>query len=192
MCENKKKCSCGCSTKKDLKESKKPVPKLIPVNKPWENKKVLKEGTWAWDDEAMAKAKNILTHLIKETDPNIVLNTLNKFYKKFWNSVGDDDFYDYLDKAKEIIIEKKYTKPRDWFIYIGEALRRLDELIKLKTEPISESVKTDLLKQAKSALDSLYKIYDIYENKKVDNDLLLNLTDSTFKNLNEVITNILK
>ena len=188
MCENKTNCSCGCSVKKEIKE-----------------------GTWAptvWNKNTAMEAKTILQGLIndsrKDQEVNLI-NLLDKFSKKYWNKIGDDEFYDYIDNAK-FEFEKK-RPAAIWRRQLLLAINRIDQLEKIylnknrieeaaaKKKELLEKInlkltsntKIELVKQAKIALDAMYTIYSQCEKRDVEHDGFLDIVDSTFEKISELL-----
>lgn len=140
MCEGKKKCSCGCKTKKPISESK----------------KILKEGTWAptvWDDNVALQAKNILRGMIDTFDSVDIAKLINRFEKKFWNKIGDDEFYDYLDQASS---EFSRGYP-NWKNNIEKASQRVDQLAEIYKKEGKVSDNTFKVNETATSVDKLPK-----------------------------------
>lgn len=75
----------------------------------------INEGTWAFKSDRQAD------QLIKELGAIKSPKELNDaFYGKWWNIVGDDTMYDFLDDAQE-------GKP-DWKHKVELAIKRIEEL----------------------------------------------------------------
>ena len=76
------------------------------------------EGTWALETGKMNAMIGEIKNLKSPSDIN------DAFYKKWWNSVGDDELYDFLDAAKA---GESFSKN------IGLAIKRIEELKQAKT-----------------------------------------------------------
>ena len=77
------------------------------------------EGTWSLEK---SKINQYIKELKSITNPKQINQ---EFYNKWWNIVGDDRLYDFLDAAKE-------NKRGEWEADIQSAIGRLEELKKMK------------------------------------------------------------
>lgn len=79
--------------------------------------------------------------------------------------------------TKKPINEAKQKKPVEKSIIL--------EKVDLK---ITSNTKRELTKQAKTALDALYTIYDTAEKQNISSDKFLQFVDGAFENVNELLT----
>lgn len=85
-----------------------------------EKKETLNEGTWALEKDKIDDYKKELEAI---KDPSEINDAL---YKRWWNVIGDDILYDFLDSAKD-------NENGNWKKDISTAIKRLKELEKAKT-----------------------------------------------------------
>lgn len=174
---------------------------------PYRESKILKEGTWAphvWSKEVAIKAKNILQGIIESNDPKLdVEKLLNRFEKKFFNQIGDDMLYDYINQAALEYRKKRPTwKPRLTAAIarinqlessyaqdgrIKESIKKKSDLLEKINLKLTSNTKIELVKQAKIALDAIYMIYDKAEKREVSHDGFLNIVDETFEKISELL-----
>ena len=84
----------------------------------------LKEGTWAFD-------KKVIKSFIDELENLEVPHDINdSMYDEYFNKVGDDELFDYLDTAKE--------GGANWKKQVKLAIKRLKELQNIKEDNESE------------------------------------------------------
>lgn len=58
---------------------------------------------------------------------------------------------------------------------------------KINDAKLNETVKAELIKEAKNALESLYKLYVVADKNKVSSEKILNSIDESFNHLNETL-----
>lgn len=79
----------------------------------------LNEGTWALEQDKIDNYIDVLNSIKSPKEIN------DKLYKEWWNVVGDDILYDFLDSAKD-------NKGGKWKSDVEKAILRLEELKKAK------------------------------------------------------------
>lgn len=187
MCQGKKSCSCGCSVKKKITENE-------IANKEYDITKS--------KDYIAIKGIGFFYEIEKHMDGHITF-TVNE--DKSMDAVSpisllvfmgnESKGYFGTSKPKDIFFSHSVmTAFRETFLNGSDLVEAVDKLkdktLLLETRvnlKLTSNNKRELIKKAKTALDSIYSIYDICEKLGIDSKAFIKHLDKSFTGTNDML-----
>lgn len=151
----------------------------------------------AWD---LARKFNLDTNEILDLDSqakkSVIKESVSGSDLDLWNKLKNDEEENLQDIFNELKTraEKKSGKPvinlQDIQINLGISDYKIIEEGKKINLKINSNTKRELIKNAKTALDAIYYIYNIIEKQSIENTSFSKDLDKAFEGTNAMLTNL--